>query len=97
MALSEELENERRQLKEDEEALMAQMREMDVDHIVERRSAVWLAPHFTCDHLPRHSLVMVLRKECEQIEFARCERNLPRPTRDTTCLHIDRKITDLLP
>ena len=40
---------------------------------------------------------MVLRKKCEQIELARCECNLPRPTRDTTRLHIEREITDLLP
>src|SRR5438552_10393381 len=73
------------------------MRKMHIDDIVERRSAVRLAPHFASDHLPRHRSVMVLRKKCEQIDLARCEYNLPRPTRDTTRLHIEREITDLLP
>src|SRR5438105_1339923 len=73
------------------------MRKVHIDDIVERRSAVRLAPHFARDHLPRHRSVMVLRKKCEQIELARCECNLPLPTRDTTRLHIEREITDLLP
>src|SRR5438034_325845 len=72
------------------------MREVHIDHIVERRSAVRFAPDFARDHLSRHRLAMMLRKKCEQIELARCQRDLTRPARDTTCLHIEREITDLL-
>jgi len=49
----------------------AQMREMNIDHIIERRRAVRLAPDFACDHLAPHSLIMMLREKREQIELAR--------------------------
>ena len=73
------------------------MRKVHIDHIVERRRAVRLAPHFACNHLPGHRFVVMLRKKCEEIEFARCQRNLARPTCHSTRLHIEREITDLRP
>ena len=72
------------------------MREVNIDHVVERCCAIRLAPHFTCDHLPRHRFIVMLREKREQIEFARRQCNLSRSAHDPTRLHVKGEITDLL-
>src|SRR5262249_20863382 len=75
----------------------AQMREVNVDHIIKRCRAIGFSPNLTRNHLPRHRFIMMLREEREQIEFAWRKCNLPRSTHDVTRLHIQCEIADLVP
>src|SRR5437870_4382655 len=47
----------------------AQMRQMNIDHIIKRCRAIRFAPNLTRNHLPRDSFIMMLREKREQIEF----------------------------
>ena len=68
---------------------------MHVNHIVQRRGTVRLAPDVLGKHLARHSLSVMTHQVGEQVELARSEKNLLRPARHAARLQVHREIPDL--
>src|SRR5262245_55269834 len=72
--------------------LSAQVRDVYVDHVVERCRAPELVPHVARKHLAAHGLALMTREVREQIELAGAERDDSRAALHASQLNVEHEI-----